>query len=54
MYERGELRDNTFFGFLGDDGKFEKMDHKVDKEKQIISGQTSKPGIIGIFIRGSN
>lgn len=54
MYERGELRDNTFFGFLGDDGKFEKIDFKVDKEKQIISGQTNKPGIIGIFIRGSN
>jgi len=54
MYERGELRDNTFFGFLGNDGKFEKIDFKVDKEKQIISGQTNKPGIIGIFIRGSN
>jgi hypothetical protein len=54
MYEGGELKDNTFFGFLGNDGKFEKIDFKVDKEKQIISGQTNKPGIIGIFISGSN
>jgi hypothetical protein len=49
MYERGELRDDTFFGFLAGDGKFEKIDFKVDKEKQIISGQTIKPGVIGIF-----
>jgi hypothetical protein len=54
MYERGEVRDDTFFGFLGDDGKFEKIDFKVDKEKQIIFGQTNKPGIIGIFIKESN
>ena len=51
MYERGELRDDTFFGFLAGDGKFEKINFKVDKEKQIIFGQTSKPGIIGIFIK---
>jgi hypothetical protein len=49
MYERGELRDDTFFGFLGGDGKFEKINFKVDKEKQIIFGQTTKPGVIGIF-----
>jgi hypothetical protein len=49
MYERGEIRDDTFFGFLGDDGKFEKIDYKVDKEKRIIFGQTTKPGVIGIF-----
>jgi hypothetical protein len=51
MYERGEIRDDTFFGFLGDDGKFEKIDYKVDKEKQIIFGQTTKIGVMGIFIR---
>jgi hypothetical protein len=49
MYERGELRDDILFGFLGYDGKFEKIDYKVDKEKQIISGQTTNPGVIGIF-----
>ena len=49
MYKRDELIDDTFFGFLGDDGKFEKIDYKVDKEKQIIFGQTTKPGVIGIF-----
>jgi hypothetical protein len=49
MYKRDGLRDDTFFGFLGDDGKFEKIDYKVDKEKQIIFGQTTKPGVIGIF-----
>jgi hypothetical protein len=49
MYERGELRDDILFGFLGDDGKFEKIDYKVDKEKQIIFGQITKPGVIGIF-----
>jgi hypothetical protein len=49
MYERGELRDDILFGFLGYDGKFEKIDYKVDKEKQIIFGQTTKPGVIGIF-----
>jgi hypothetical protein len=49
MYERGELRDDTFFGFLAGDGEFGKIDYKVDKGKQIISGQTTKAGVIGIF-----
>jgi hypothetical protein len=49
IYKRGELRDDTFFGFLAGDGEFGKIDYKVDKGKQIISGQTTKPGVIGIF-----